>query len=252
MNQRNNQYLTSDRRKKHQVLWGHSDLERHFPLAKRVSHKAQSIVSRWTGNVISEELLIDAPEDEIIKYLSHRDVSFDIFLSQIAFALVSQKHKHVNVELSDLANPDFIRRTREVTRFFRRRADRAKVVIEITERGSAKDVYYDWVRASLLYLKNSWFTLCVDDFKLFPIRWDVSDVSRLILARHRDIISAVKIPHIYKDDLRKGWLTRRAITSIPLSMYIIAEGFGLSNDSEKLPYRVTAIQDPNVKSVDIF
>lgn len=245
-----------ERRVSGRTLSTHADYESYFPLARKVSHKSQKILMRWSNDVLSSELLIDAPEEDIRKYLSEGEISFDIFFSQIIAALLSGEHKHVNIELSNLQNQNFLSRMEKVLRVFRRKNDRTKVIIEVTERGSARDVYDASVRKNLLFLKHAWFSLCVDDFRLFPGFWPSNDVSRLILSRYKDILSGVKIPYEYKANLWDKhhphfWHARRAITTIPLHMKVIAEGKWLKSHQDTLSFRINAIQDPEHNPLEI-
>jgi hypothetical protein len=218
-----------------------------LPHARGISHKVQAIVSRHTGEPISGEFLIDAPTDDIKRYLSHTDVSFDIFLTQLIQAFQSWKHRHVNLELADLKRPKFIEYLTPILSQFRRKNDRNRVVIEITERWSVSDVFHPMTSVNFRFLKGQRFSLFVDDYDLLWIL--PNNVSRMIYQRFRGILSWVKIPHEFADLLlevqwKNAAQRSRALASISPSSIIIAEWNGLSSRRLFLPGKIHAIQDP--------
>jgi hypothetical protein len=235
-----------ERREGLKYVW-FRDFSMHLPHARGVSHKVQAIVSRDTGQKVSAEILIDAPPDDIKKYLSHTDVSFDIFLSQLIEAFQSGEHRHVNIELVDLMRPNFIEFLKPILSQFRRKNDRNRVVIEITERWKVEDVFHPMTKVNLQFLKREGFSLFVDDYDL---EWSLSNnVSRMIYQRFRGILSGVKIPHEFRDLLlEEHWQNTakrmHALSSIAASSIIIAEWNGLYHRRGYLPRKIHALQDP--------
>lgn len=156
----------------------------------QVQYKFQGILSR-EGVPLSQEILLDVPLAEIEYLLSDQERSFQLFLRAFAEGLYQAQFglipSHVNIDIVNLRHPNFKKSVSAILARFRRKEERRKIEIEITERGAIQDVYDPIVGANLEFLKRLGFILHSDDFD--PLQKIEGSISRYVLAKFGGIIS---------------------------------------------------------------